>query len=92
MCLIYILLVWLSRGLAMFHKDLYGLRLKKLRNQAGEKQADLAELLGVKPNQIVEMENGRKTTTFEKLTIICQHYNVSADYLLGLIDEPRPLV
>lgn len=75
----------------MFHKDLYGLRLKKLRNQAGEKQADLAELLGVKPNQIVEMENGRKTTTFEKLTIICRHYNVSADYLLGLIDEPRPL-
>ena len=57
----------------MFHKDLYGLRLKKLRNRAGEKQADLAELLGVKPNQIVEMENGRKTTTFEKLTIICQH-------------------
>ena len=76
----------------MFHKDLYGLRLKKLRNQMGEKQADLAELLGVKPNQIVEMENGRKTTTFERLTIICQHYNVSADYLLGLIDEPRPLV
>ena len=75
----------------MFYKDLYGLRLKKLRNRAGEKQADLAELLGVKPNQIVEMENGRKTTTFEKLTIICQHYNVSADYLLGLIDEPRPL-
>ena len=75
----------------MFHKDLCGLRLKKLRNQAGEKQADLAELLGVKPNQIVEMENGRKTTTFEKLTIICRHYNVSADYLLGLIDEPRPL-
>ena len=75
----------------MFHKDLYGLRLKKLRNRAGEKHADLAELLGVKPNQIVEMENGRKTTTFEKLTMICQHYNVSADYLLGLIDEPRPL-
>lgn len=75
----------------MFHKDLYGLRLKKLRTHAGEKQADLAELLGVKPNQIVEMENGRKTTTFEKLTIICRHYNISADYLLGLIDEPRPL-
>ena len=79
------------KGASMFHKDLYGLRLKKLRTQTGEKQADLAQLLGVKPNQVVEMENGRKTTTFEKLTIICQHYNVSADYLLGLIDEPRPL-
>ena len=44
----------------MFHKDLYGLRLKKLRTQAGEKQADLAALLGVKPNQIVEMETAAK--------------------------------
>ena len=75
----------------MFHKDLYGLRLKKLRTRAGEKQAELAVILGVKPNQIVEMENGRKTTTFEKLALICRHYNVTADYLLGLIDEPRPL-
>ena len=72
----------------MFHKDLYGLRLKKLRNQAGEKQADLAELLGVKPNQIVEMENGRKTTTFEKLTMICQHYNVSAFDKGGFWGQP----
>lgn len=75
----------------MFHKDLYGHRLKKLRMQAGEKQAELAALIGVKPNQVVEMENGRKTTSFERLTIICRHYNVSADYLLGLIDRPRPL-
>lgn len=76
----------------MFHKDLYGLRLKKLRQRAGEKQAELAELIGVKPNQVVEMENGRKTTSFERLTIICQHYNVTADYLLGLTDEPRVLI
>lgn len=75
----------------MFHKDLYGLRLKRLRKEAGETQAELASILGVKPNQIVEMENGRKTTTFEKLVLICQHYQVSADYLLGLIDEPRAL-
>ena len=54
----------------MFHKDLYGLRLKKLRNLSGERQADLAAVLGVKPNQIMEMENGRKTTTLEKLALI----------------------
>ena len=76
----------------MFQKEEYGLRLKMLRREAKETQADLAALLGVKPNQIVEMENGRKTTTFEKLSVICQHYNVSADYLLGLIDEPRALI
>ena len=52
----------------------------------------MAADLGGKPNQIMEMENGRKTTTLEKLALICRHYNVSADYLLGLTDEPRPLV
>ena len=76
----------------MFHKDLYGLRLKKLRNLSGERQADMAEVLGEKPKQIMEMEKRRKNTTMEKLALICRHYNVSADYLLGLTDEPRPLV
>ena len=51
----------------------------------------MAAFLGVKPNQVVEMENARKTTTLEKLAMICRHYKVSADYLLGLIDEPREL-
>ena len=54
----------------MFHKDLYGLRLKKLRNLSGERQADLAAVLGEKPNQIMEMENGRKPTTLEKQALI----------------------
>ena len=66
----------------MFQKEQYGLRLKNLRKGVKETQADLAALLGVKPNQVVEMENGRKTTTFD----------VSADYLLGLFDEPRILI
>ena len=51
----------------------------------------LAELLDVSVNQISEMEKGTRMTTLEKLAVICQHYNVSADYLLGLTDERRPL-
>ncbi|MCI7472734.1 MAG: helix-turn-helix domain-containing protein [Clostridiales bacterium] len=65
--------------------------MKELRKLRGETQQELAELLGIKPNQIGEMENGRKASTFAKLAQLCEHYNVSADYLLGLIDEPRPL-
>ena len=75
----------------MFQKEIFAQRLREARNGANEKQADVAQLLGVKPNQIVEMENARKTTTFEKLCKLCEHYNVSADYLLGLIDDPKPL-
>ncbi|OUQ22973.1 transcriptional regulator [Flavonifractor sp. An135] len=76
----------------MYSNELFGKRLRALRNQRGEKQQELAEFLGVKPNQISEMENGRKASTFAKLAQLCEHYNVSADYLLGLTDEPRPLV
>ena len=75
----------------MFQKEIYGQRLKALRKEAGETQAQLAAFLGIKPNQVVEMENARKTTTLEKLAMICRHYKVSEDYLLGLIDEPREL-
>lgn len=75
----------------MYSNELFGERLRALRKQRGEKQQELAEFLGVKPNQIGEMENGRKASTFAKLAQLCEHYNVSADYLLGLTDEPRPL-
>ena len=35
-------------------------------------------------------ERGTTSTTLEKLSMICRHYNVSADYLLGLTDDPEP--
>ena len=75
----------------MYSNEIFGTRLKDLRKLCGETQQELAELLGVKPNQIGEMENGRKASTFAKLAQICEHYNISADYLLGLTDERRPL-
>ena len=75
----------------MYNREVFGARLRELRNEKKETQRDLADFLGVKQNQIGEMENGRKASTFAKLAMLCEHYNVSADYLLGLTDERRPL-
>ena len=47
--------------------------------------------MGVSPNQVGEIENGRGATTLAKLAQLCEHYNITADYLLGLTDEQRPL-
>ncbi len=66
----------------MFSRTLFGQRLRKLRKQHGETQSDLGELLLVKKSQISELEQGN--------VIICTHYHVSADYLLGLTDDPEP--
>ena len=38
--------------------------------------------------QISGIEKGIATTTAERIALICLHYNVSADYLLGLTDDP----
>ncbi|MEL4861976.1 helix-turn-helix transcriptional regulator [Pseudoflavonifractor phocaeensis] len=62
-------------------------RLRQVRIKAGESQKKLGELLDVSPSQISDMESGRRGTTIEKLALICRHYHVSADYLLGLSDE-----
>jgi transcriptional regulator with XRE-family HTH domain len=75
----------------MLHKDVFCIRVKKLRKARKEQQIELADAIGVKQSTISDIENGRRTTSFDKLAAICKHYNVSADYLLGLIDEPRPL-
>ena len=75
----------------MFDKNQFGARLKEVRKNAGEKQEELADFLGVWKSSISEMESGKKMTTAEKIALICERYNISADYLLGLTDERRPL-
>lgn len=72
----------------MFQKEIFGQRLLSLRKQAGAKQADLSDLLGVTKTQISDLENGKTTTTLTRLCLLCDYFNVSADYLLGRTDTP----
>ena len=74
----------------MFSKELFGERLRELRKKRRETQNDLAAVLDVTITQISDMENGKKTTTLEKFALICEHYQGSAYYLLGLSDDPTP--
>ncbi len=70
-------------------KEIFGKRLSALRKEVGESREDLGEILSVSVEQIRLMEIGKRASTFEKLVMICEHYQVSADYLLGLTDEPK---
>lgn len=74
----------------MFSVEIFGQRLRIARKACGEKQEELGQLLGVGKSQISELERGTTSTSLERFALICQHYNVSADYLLGLTDESRP--
>ena len=79
----------LCQGIIMFSKELFGQRLLEVRKLNHETQPDLSALLDVSRSRISEMENGKNTTTLENFALICEHYKVSADYLLGLSDDPK---
>lgn len=72
----------------MFNQEKFSSRLRKLRKDRGDSQKDVAEAVGVSTNQISEMEKGTKITTLPKLCLLCDYFNVSADYLLGRTDIP----
>ena len=74
----------------MFSKEIFGQRLKEVRKKNRETQDDLALILDVGKSHISEMERGNRTTTAEKIVLICAHYHISSDYLLGLSDDPNP--
>ena len=70
-----------------FNRAEFGQRLYALRKQKKLSQDGVAAVLGVTHTQISDLENGKTGTTLDKLFVICNYFNVSADYLLGLSDN-----
>ena len=73
----------------MLLKELFGQRVQEIRSLNKETQKSLGDAIGMSANNISEIEHGKKTTVSEKIARICRHYHISADYLLGLSDDPR---
>ena len=63
-------------------------RLKQLRKQAKLQQKELGERIGLGANAISMMETGNRETSFEKLVLLAEFFQVSTDYLLGITDDP----
>ena len=72
----------------MFQKELFGQRLLELREKNALSQKAVADILGVTRTQVSDMENGKSGTNLERLYQLCEYYKVSADYLLGITDDP----
>ena len=54
------------------------------RNDHDESQRDLARAIGYNHVQIARYETGVNTPPITYLIKFCEHYKVSADYILGL--------
>lgn len=66
-------------------------RLKEIRNARNLSQKDIALILQTTTQQVSKWENGIQMMGVDKYIKLAQFYNVSIDYLLGLIDKPRKL-
>lgn len=66
-----------------------GEKLKLLRKQRGVTAKSIADALGILPDTYRSYETGRREPNLETLKAISDHFEVSADYLLGR-DVPSP--
>ncbi len=66
-----------------------GDRLRDLRESCNLKQVDVANALFISNKILSSYERNISTPTIENLKILCEFYNVSADYLLQ-IEPAKP--
>ncbi|MDO4385517.1 MAG: helix-turn-helix transcriptional regulator [Clostridia bacterium] len=63
-------------------------RMRDLREDADRTQQQIAEVLGTSQTMYARYERGANELPIRHLLTLCRYYHVSADYLLGLSDEP----
>lgn len=63
-----------------------GLRIKRLREEKGLTQQDMADALNVKRQTVAQWENGERDLKTGYIIDLAEYLNVSSDYLLGISD------
>lgn len=66
-------------------------RIRELRMAHNLTQKQVATLLHTTQQAYLKYEKGTNEIPAWRIALLCQHYQVSADYILGLIDEPLPI-
>ncbi len=61
--------------------------LRGLREDKDLKQSDIANLIGTTQQQYSKYETGESELPLRALSILAEHYHVSADYLMGRTDS-----
>ena len=69
---------------------IYG-RIKDLREDRDLSQTEVAELLRISQQHYSLYESGKRELPMHHFIALASFYNVSLDYLAGLIDQPKKL-
>jgi transcriptional regulator with XRE-family HTH domain len=70
-------------------KAFRGDRLRQVRETKGLSQDDVARRLGFSDTQMNKYERGKNSPSVENIIQLAELLEVSADYLLGLTDDPN---
>lgn len=62
----------------------YAQRIKALRIDNDKTQTEIAQILKTSQSYYAKYENGKRPLPIDRLKILCEYYQVSADYILGL--------
>ncbi|MBE6549053.1 MAG: helix-turn-helix transcriptional regulator [Ruminococcaceae bacterium] len=69
----------------------YYQRLRDIREDLDKSQAEIAEILGIQQTQYSRYERGFQKMGIDKYIVLAKYYNISLDYLCGLVDKPYKL-
>ena len=64
-------------------------RIRAMREDNDMLQKDIAGVLDMTQQQYSLYESGKRAIPAEAIAKLCKYYDVTADYILGLINEPR---
>ncbi|MCM1053218.1 MAG: helix-turn-helix domain-containing protein [Ruminococcus sp.] len=80
-----------KNNLKEINKEISGKRLKDFRKENNLTLKKLGEILNISYGTLAGYEIGRYIIATPFLYTICSKYHISADYLLGKIDDPKYL-
>lgn len=71
----------------MISKESFKFRLRELRKERGETQAQVGTAIGIGERHYQKFEAGDNFPNVENLCALADHFGVSLDYLMGRSDE-----
>ena len=66
-------------------------RVRDIREDNDKRQDEVAEILKITRQQYQLYESGKRELPMHHFVTLARYYNVSLDYLAGLIDTPEKL-
>lgn len=71
-------------------KNLISKRLRRLREEKGLFQKDIAKLLNISTSAYGYYEQGKRSLDIHMLRTLCKFYGVSSDWIIGITDNKNP--